>query len=169
MSRSPPEPPGRIYPPARSLRESGGRSRPPAFCSVFRVTRSRKFAPRRMGTPTTLSSDRSLRLYRRHRTWSRAESKGSLKLCARFGFPCLRLAASLGRTLLRVSRRGRPALRGSLCFRRGRTKSNFLLAGLLKFVVVPVPAGQQEYSREEARRLVGISERLLKSWETQKL
>ena len=31
------------------------------------------------------------------------------------------------------------------------------------------PAAKQAYTREEARRLVGISERLLKSWETQKL
>jgi tetratricopeptide (TPR) repeat protein len=31
------------------------------------------------------------------------------------------------------------------------------------------PAAKQEYTREEARRLVGISDRLLKSWEEQKL
>ena len=31
------------------------------------------------------------------------------------------------------------------------------------------PAAKQAYTREEARRLVGISERQLKSWEDQKL
>jgi len=34
---------------------------------------------------------------------------------------------------------------------------------------VSVPAAKQAYTREEARRLVGISERQLKSWEEQKL
>jgi tetratricopeptide (TPR) repeat protein len=34
---------------------------------------------------------------------------------------------------------------------------------------VPGPAAKQAYTREEARRLVGISERRLKSWEDQKL